>query len=262
MKTIFFFCTVALSMAYFSCKKNKPSEDLTLTKGLNYYPLEVGKYVTYQLDSIVFHSQSGGDCNFVGDTSHYFLKEEVVDVFEDNTGETNYIIERYTRENENEPWNIIDVWNTKVTDTQVERVEENLRFIKLVFPVWEGERWDGNSFLSQDTSIALGGESIEFYRYWEEKYEYGLVDVKEEINGIAFDSVMTIIQSPGDTLDKIHYRFSVEKYARNVGLVYKEMWILDNNCCGFNDLGPCKDVAWEDKAEKGLILRQKVIGFN
>lgn len=260
IKIILFFTIAVLSMTNSSCEKDDPEEDLTIIKGFNYYPLEVGKYITYQLDSIIYHTGIG-HCIFVQDSTSHFLKEEVTGTFEDNTGTTNYIIERFTRKEESAPWNIIDVWNTKISETQVERVEENLRFVKLVFPVWKGERWSGNSFLSQDTSILLGGETINFYSNWSEKYTYGTIDSTEVINGIAFDSVMTVIQS--DSKDnKISYRVSLEKYARNVGLVYKEMWILDSNCCGNSGLGPCQYTPWEEKAEKGLILRQRVIDFN
>lgn len=257
--TLLFFLTI-LGIFQMGCNENTVPEDLTVVKGLNYYPLEVGKFITYRLDSIVYTQASGADCNFVQDTASHFLKEEIVDIYEDNAGAVNYIVERYTRRDASQPWRVIDVWNTKKTDTQVERVEENLRFIKLVFPVREGASWDGNSFF-QDTTVVIGGETIDFFNHWSSEYEYGEVDVPEEINGIQFDSVLTVIQSEPSE-NKINHRASVEKYARNVGLVYKEMLILDTQCCGAVSLSECDGIAWEEKAERGLILRQWVIDFN
>ena len=161
-KILLFVAFAVLSFTHYSCNENTVGENLILKKGYNYFPLEIGKYITYQLDSIVYRGQSGSDCMFVQDTASHFLKEEVVDIFEDNTGAVNYIIERFTSQYKNGPWQVTDVWNTKKTETQVERVEENLRFIKVVFPVREGTSWNGNTFF-QDTTIVLGGETIDFY---------------------------------------------------------------------------------------------------
>lgn len=264
---ILFFAFAVLSFTHYSCNESTVGENLTLKKGYNYFPLEIGKYITYQLDSIVYRSQSGSSCIFIQDTASHFLKEEVVDIFEDNTGAVNYIIERFTSQNQNGPWQVTDVWNTKKTETKVERVEENLRFIKMVFPIREGTAWNGNAFF-QDTTIVIGGETIDFYKHWSDQYEYESVDIPEEFNGVMYDSVLTVIQSEASE-NKINHRVSIEKYARGVGLVYKEMKILDTQCqigaseCGGNDsLSYCNGISWEEKAERGLILRQSVVDHN
>ena len=257
LKNTFFFILAFSGIIYFSCNENAAGGNLEVEKGVNYYPLEVGNSIIYQLDSIVYFSQSGNPCAFT-DTSSHFLREEVVDVFEDNEGELNYIIERYTSQNQSGPWQVTDVWNTKKTDTQVERVEENLRFIKMVFPVTDGATWNGNTFF-QDTTIQLGGQAIDFYKHWSSQYEYGMIDVAEEFNGLQFDSVMTVVQSEPSE-NKVNHRSSIEKYARGVGLIFKEMLILDTQCCG-NNLGECDGVPWDEKAERGLILRQSVVSY-
>ncbi len=264
-KFTFLFIFSMCGLLHFSCSESTVAENLTIVKGFNYQPLEIGKFVTYELDTVIYRTQTGGDCQFAIDSSFSYLREEVVDIFVDNTGKENFIIERYTRKNLTDPWEVADVWNTAMSDSQVERVEENLRFIKMVFPVTEGVSWNGNSFF-QDTSVIIGGEVIEFYQHWSNEYQYGTVDVPEEINGITFDSVATVIQS-APSENKINHRSSIEKYARGVGLVYKEMLILDTQCCISPDslgLGLifCDDIPWEVKAEKGLILRQRVIDFN
>ncbi|MFK8005893.1 MAG: hypothetical protein AB8H03_05965 [Saprospiraceae bacterium] len=265
---LLFSAFIILSFTHFSCNENTVAENLIVKKGFDYYPLEIGNYITYQLDSIVYRGQSGSDCNFIQDTASHFLREEVIDIFEDNSGVVNYIMERYISQHQNGPWQVADVWNIKKTETQVERVEENLRFIKAVFPVREGTGWNGNTFF-QDTTTVLGGETIDFYKHWSDQYEYESVDLPEEFNGIMFDSVMTVIQSEASE-NKINHRVSIEKYARGVGLIYKEMKILDTQCtmsklaCGGDSSGLayCNDIPWEEKAEKGLILRQVVVEHN
>lgn len=268
-RTLLIFLILA-TFLFFTCKDNADSscnENLDILKGVNYYPLEVGKYITYELDSIIY-SRIPCTCNedctypFFRDTTSYQLREEVVDVFEDNLGDKNFIIERFLRKDAYDPWQVVDVWNTKITATQVERVEENLRFIKMVFPVSNTVLWEGNNFF-QDTSVVIGSEVIDFYDFWSSNYMYENIDKPEEFNGIAFDSVMTVVQS-NQTENLKHHRISIEKYARGVGLIFKEMIILDTNCCidATSDFGDCIGIPWEEKGEKGLILRQSVIDYN
>jgi len=265
-KNLMFIIAVLGSVSIFSCNENASGGTFEFEKGENYYPLEVGNYITYQVDSIIYLVESSDDCIFYQDTSSHYLKEEIIDTYEDNAGDENFVVERYLSDNINGPWTVIDVWNTKITDTQVEKIEENLRFIKMVFPVTDGATWNGNTYFenTQDTTISVGGQSIDFYRYWSSNYEYDMIDISEEINGIQFDSVMTVIQSePND--NKIYYRYSIEKYARGVGMIFKEMLILDTQCCGAppqQGLGFCDGIPWEEKAERGLILRQSIVDYN
>ena len=44
---------------------------------------------------------------------------------------------------------------------------------------------------------------------------------------------------------------------KNVGLIFKEMKILDTQC-----IIDCEGQPWEQKAEKGFILRMEIISHN
>ena len=217
------------------------------------------------MDTITWFEESGSTCIFGTDTTRSYLKEEVVSILDVNNGTTNYILERFFRKDLSEPWEIQDVWNIVKYDSKVERVEENLRFIKMVFPVAEGSQWNGNAFINADTSVAFAGSLVAIYQFWDSNYRYSRVDESEQIGSFNLDSVVTIIQSDTQLSDVINYRFSTEKYARNVGLVYKEMRIIESQCCGPQDsmsLSICQALDWEERAEKGFKLVQKVIDFN
>jgi len=249
---------------FFSCKKNNSPRNLSILLGENYFPLEIGKYIVYELDTISWVAQPGMDCVYLKDTSHSFLKEEIIDTYIDNEGNDNFILERYIRFDINEDWRIKDVWNISKSDARIERVEENIRFIKLTFPVEEGIRWNGNAFVDPNISTSFNGNAIDVYDYWDSDYYYSNVDQSEQIGDLSLDSITTIIQSDNANVQQYNYRYAVEKYARNIGLVYKEMQILDHNCCGFHPdtLQPCLDLPWEDKAERGFKLVQKIIDHN
>ena len=57
----------------------------------------------------------------------------------------------------------------------------------------------------------------------------------------------------------IPIRRGFEQYAPNVGLVYRELAGLDTQCGG--NPGDCIDIPWEQKAEKGFIVRQTLLEF-
>jgi hypothetical protein len=74
----------------------------------------------------------------------------------------------------------------------------------LIFPSREGKTWNGNTYNT------LG----------EKDYEISYADKKESVNGLSFDSVLMVKQY--EQIDAIENIFWSEKFARNVGLVYKQ----------------------------------------
>ena len=212
-----------------SCKKDDPFQP---DFKYDYFPVDSGHWVIYDVDSIFFD-----DFNMRVDTFHYQIRELIESTFIDNENRETQRIERYRREDSASLWQITDVWFANRTRTVAEKVEENLRFIKLVFPLEEGKTWFGNQY------IDATGE-LEWMEEWE--FEITALDEAETINGMALDSVLTVSQTDQENpLEKI---FAEEKYARGVGLVYKELWHLEKQ----NFSAP-----WTE-AEKGFILKMTV----
>jgi hypothetical protein len=190
-------------LLFSSCRRDSeiPSPDF----GYNYFPIDIGRYVIYQVDSIAYD-----DKIHLPDTTRYQLMEKITSVFQDNSGRPTLRIERYkkfynpTIPYDSLPWTLTDVWFANRTTTTAEKVEENIRYIKLVFPVKQGRQWNGNSYNT------LG----------QKDYEMISVNQSGSINSITFDSVLTVKQF--QQIDFIQYRYELEKYAKNVGLIYKE----------------------------------------
>lgn len=227
-----------------------PSEPEIIDLGLNYYPLEIGKYRVYKVDSVIY--------DFVNnmkkiDTISFYLKEELTDTIRDNQGNLVYTLERLERFDQNDIWRVKDVYGVSLIEYQLHAVEENQRFIKLVFPVGvDVAPWNGNTFIDEFTTVDIAGESIEIFKGW--LYEYSEVDEPLVVQNIPFDSTLTVIQASEDNL--IEGRFSTEIYARGVGLIKKDMQILNTQC--YNCVGD----PWPVKAEKGFILKQEIIEHN
>ena len=188
----------------FACKKKvEAPPDL----GYDYAPTTLGKFVIYDVDSVVYD-------DFKHDTTYfkYRIKEKLEEIYVDNQGRNAIKLVRYIKKYndtisyDNIIWTVKDVWNYTRTATTLEVVEEDIRFTKLIFPVKEESTWNGNA---NNTN----GE-------WDYKYTY--TDVSETINGTTFDNVLMVTQK-SDKGNVIHREYYVEKYAKDVGLVYREI---------------------------------------
>ena len=172
----------------------------------SYFPLSTGKFIIYEVDSIVM-----SDFFNTTDTVHYQLMEAVDSAYTDAGGRQAFRIVRSRLDSLNGAWRIIDVWSANVTETTAEKVEENLRFIKLSFPVLLNKTWAGNSYINTDSPLVYLDD-------WEYKY----TDVNEAFDTYAgtFDSVITVLQH--EDINAIQTVLYQEKYAKQVGMIYKE----------------------------------------
>ena len=195
LKTTIF---ILLSIVFlFSCKKDK-DDYVAPDIGQDYAGLKLGKYVVYDVDSFFYDDFTG-----TIDTSIFKIKEVVAESYVDLEGEEAFKIHRYKKDNDTTAWILRDVWNAKLTQTNYQKAEENVRFVKLIFPVRQGSLWDGNVMNNLTRR----------------EYEFIVIDAPENVGGITFPKVLTVSQL--ENLNLIEQQQFVEKYAKSVGLVYK-----------------------------------------
>lgn len=223
----------------------------------DYFPLQTGKYVVYQVDSIIYDFAVGGGT--VRDSSRTFVKELVGDTLRDQTGQLLYTIERYERSSDTASWQLASIGTAARTAGQAIRTENNLSFIKLIFPMDRRSEWDGNIRIDKNREIEIAGERIRPFTNWH--YEVDSIDVQAATGAFVFDSTLLVTEANDNNI--IERRYSRVRYAKHVGVVWREQWILDSQYC--NESPPpadCETKPWEDKAEKGYILRQVILEFN
>ncbi|CAN5547069.1 hypothetical protein BH10BAC1_BH10BAC1_16860 [soil metagenome] len=200
-----FFIVFIVAAGSVSCKKEK---DPPIDIGYNYFPDQVGKYVVYDVDSFYYDNFN---VPTTIDTFKFQIKEKIQSTYLDNQNRTTLRLERYIRYYSSTvpysalPWTLRDVWAENRTATTAEKVEENVRFIKLAFAVKQGQTWDGNA---QNT---LGSQT----------YSYQFFDLPKTIAGISFDSVLQVNQLNNQSL--ISKQYAIEKYAKRTGLIYKQV---------------------------------------
>jgi len=178
-----------------ACKKNTIQIDYKYS----YFPLEIGHTLIYELDSILYSPLyiNGRD------TVHWELKEVVESKFIDVEGRDAFRINRYQRSDSSKNWKIGPVWYAVLSQTHVERVEDNLRFIRLIFPPETGNTWLGNAYIPT-------GDTLDFYKDWQ--YTYQEVDMPADVNNLHFDSTVSIVEVDDENL--LERRWSTATYSK------------------------------------------------
>jgi hypothetical protein len=221
-------------------------EDRPGNLGSEYFPITEGKYIIYESDSIVI--DDGGSKK---DTLRSFIREEIGEVFTDLEGKEVNKVYRYFKRNSEDKWTLSDVWTTQKNESNALKTEENLKFIKFIFPPIKNTRWDGNAFFNTNTEQEIAGEPIKIYEGW--NYRIKESDELFEINSFVFDNTVLVEQANFETA--ISIRESQERYAPEIGLIYKYMRIFDSQ-------NSDATIPWEDRAEAGFIHTLKIIDFN
>jgi hypothetical protein len=212
--------------------------------GKDYYPLAIGKSITYNVDSVIYDPEATGFVKI--DTTKWQFREDIVDTFKGIDGKTQYKIERFERRLGTTKWVIGKVLSASVTDQYALRDEDNLRFVKFPISFLEKTSWNGNAF-NDSLKVIIAGELLElFSKKWD--YQIESFGKSETIGGKVFDDVLTVVAKT-DPKILTETRSTVEKYAKGVGLVSREFKILDTQKLDGT-------IAWEKKAEKGAIIRQ------
>jgi hypothetical protein len=216
-----------------SCTKKKIAADESIL-GLDYYPTTQGKYVIYDVDSIGYRELEG-DTIYV----KYRVKEKIADSFTDNEGLPAMRLERYIKmfnplkSYDSIPWTIREVWMINADKKSIQVSERDVRYTKLIFPIQENASWNGNA----KNTI---GE-------WDYSYKY--IDKKETFNNNVLEKVLYVKQK--DFYTHIEYPKYVEKYAKGIGLVYREMQQLFSNKVTSDSV--------QHRIESGFIYKQTLV---
>lgn len=221
-----FFFPVLMAIFAMGCNK---SEELTSESLSDYMPLQTGKYITYRLDSTVFV-----DFNTVSEV-HYYQEKHVIDIpVPDALGRPSYRVFRYIRDSAGtQPWSPAGSYFLTPTATTIEKIENNLRFVKLSMPVKQDFTWNPNHFLPDNPLRALysfqndGDMEMEDWNSY-----YASVGETDTLYGKVIHDVITV--NGVDRLENVPINVNVyasldyqqEKYAKGIGLVYQEwaMW--------------------------------------
>jgi hypothetical protein len=180
------------------CKKDAEAPRIDL--GHDYFPIDTGRWIDYHVDSVWQNDLTG-----VSGSRSYVVREKITEDFTDPEGRAAQRLVRYYQDSTTQAWTPHDVWWEVRSTTQAERAEENQRRIKLIFPPRIGQYWNTNA-TNTDAPYEL---------------TYEEVDVPWSANGLSFDSTLLVKTTYPDNnvITNTYY----ERYAKHVGLVYREV---------------------------------------
>lgn len=227
-----------------SCESETEAVDES-TFGYDFFPVVVGKSWTYRSDSIVLFS--GGTKR---DTLQSYILEVVGDTFTDAAGNLAFKLNRFFKRNEADAWTTLNTWTTSIDKTMAIRTEENIRQVKLVFPIKKGLRWNGNVFLNEDLTVDVGGEPITLYKGWSPRMEQ--IDQPFDFKGEQVPSIFVNVAKDNTILN---FRDVTEYYGKGIGLLKREMVVYDSD-------GSRPNEDWESKAQKGFKHTLTLIDLN
>lgn len=231
---------ILASFMLFSCSdKTEQFETELLT---DYLSLQPGKYITYRTDSLVF-------TNFGRNTEiHKYQEKHVIDAqVTDNQNRPSYRVFRYIRDSSGtQPWTPNGSYFITLLPDQLEVIEDNLRFIKIHMPVKEGFSWKGNTHLPDNPYGSLFNFSNDDNMAdWD--FYFDVFDPTFTYKGQTYTDVWSI-ESADEAfnvpiVDVNAYAArtrAVDRYAKGIGLVYREyeMWEYQPNPGGSG--GPYK----------------------
>ncbi|HTM64812.1 MAG TPA: hypothetical protein VL093_00680 [Flavipsychrobacter sp.] len=216
--------SVLISLTMFSCKKETVSNYGT-DQGKGYYPLNIGHFVVYDVDSTIWD-----DFKQVKTIHKYQMRYTVTDTFHNEDNRFTCSILVHIRNNDTFQWQEHRVIYVTPTPTTIEYLESGVRFIKMVFPVANDVEWKGNSL------IAGGDQDFEYLQDWNYQYK----DQEQPFNNgkAFFDNTVTVLEADETVNDPetmpdsyASKTFGKEVYGYNIGMVYREIthWTYDGS---------------------------------
>lgn len=185
--------------------------------GYTYFPLEEKNFAIYDMEETIYSLTA----NPV--TRKYQIKEVIAEPFTDLSNEEAFKVMRYSRQNAATNWELDSVWVAKRTANRAIRTENNRSFVKLVFPVNDRQKWNGNALNNMGS----------------DEYEFSQVAKPHSVAGQEYASTATVVQVNDSSACNMKRVYEV--YAQAIGLVYKEKILVDyrqnNNICeGLGDI--------------------------
>lgn len=189
----------------YSCKRRELLVS-DQSRDLSYFPLYKGYWAEYVVDSVVhYDSDDAGEVDTAIGSYHFYIREEVDSFYMDGENQKAFKILRYRRESDTLPWTFMNVWTANITPYSAQRVEDNIRFVRLKFPISSDASWEGNAF---------NFFPVEEYSY-EELYQ------PRQYGNLHFDSSITVLQN--DFLSHINRIYKKEIYGAHAGLIFKQI---------------------------------------
>ena len=188
------------SLSFFpNCKEETKTIKDT---GKDYYPLSIGSYYIYEVDSFLYDG-----INKRIDSSSSIIKDFFVEIILNSTGHENFRIERSIQV-DSVTWGAYLSYTSALHLLSVQPFRDNYREMRLPFPITEFKTWDGNIYSSKAF----------------EKFKYIGIQEPFEVGDNAFTNTAVLhkeFYEPKPPLYPLFDIYKKEIFAKGVGMVYR-----------------------------------------
>lgn len=226
MRNILYLATFLSFILFITACNKKTDNGFNDAEGYSYYPLEIGKYILYDVDSIYWD-------DFLRAEVHHRsqMRYECVDSFKNGTGQVSYVINVTERATPTSPYHPSEVIHVTLNNDRLIVNQQNMQFINLVFPIENGKTWDGLAMIP----LEHASHFPERFQNPAWSFEYSNKNVGFDPGNRYYNNTVTVnhiddsLNNPEEDSTAYAYKnYSTETYAQNVGMVHKELvyWVF------------------------------------
>lgn len=174
-------------------------------KGFGYFPLQQQNPKIYKYTNITIDVVAG-----IQDTSIWYIRETIADTVIDTLDYSVIRVVREKRRADTLSWEPATVLSIRTYDRQIVRVDENIPYLILSFPIKHDYSWNGNKYNTND----------------EELYTYSSENIQDTILNMKYDSVLVVSQNYFKSI--YTYVFKEERYAYGIGMISKIVYDVES----------------------------------
>lgn len=188
---------LVLVVGLFACGEDDETQPEVFV-GYNYAPLEIGQEAVYFIDSLIYDEFTPLPIR-----KSFYRQEVVTDTIIDGEGRIAFNIEVNERTADSLDWKFVKFIRKTRTESKLEKLEENIPTVELIFPIKEGEVWNRN--------VLNTLESVEV--------NYELTNLPYQSAELNYDSTVTLnIRKEENLIERIE---TSEVYALNTGIILR-----------------------------------------
>ncbi|MDB4107342.1 hypothetical protein N9595_02640 [Bacteroidia bacterium] len=184
----------------YACKR----VEQPLPIGPDYFPLQIGKFITYSTQEITHNASSESS-----DTANFLIRKTVERSIQDGTKNIVYVIAVETSTDSGNSWNFIRYNTVKKDAYNVQIVANDIRKVKLSFPFKERKTWDANQLNSSHYQRATLLN----------------IDKSNNVANKLFEYTATV--ELGNDEDLFFTDVETELYAKGIGLILSKLIDLE-----------------------------------
>jgi hypothetical protein len=205
MNRIFLFLIV-VSIVVSSCHQKHTDVGPTVL-GLDYYPLDSGRFWVYSIHQTIFNS--------VTTDTTFQMKEVIYDTmhFANNII---YQLYRFYRSDSTVPWPAQpdSVWTLTSNNYELDIKENDVEFVRLAFPLSNNQTWNGNA---RNIGNAQQYSIINFGTSFSDTISSSLIN--------TYAQTCTVQEANNSSIVGVDSRKRI--YAKGIGLVYRKYTTLN-----------------------------------